>query len=68
MLSFDKSKFRSVLDASPESASLVPLFNTSSFTASSKFPEYVIKIPTAHGSIGENQIKFRTHNAFTSMD
>jgi len=64
--SFDKSKFRSVLDASPESASLVPLFNTSSFTASSKFPEYVIKIPTAHGSIGENQIKFRKYQSGTT--
>lgn len=64
--SFDKRSFRSVLEASPESASLVPLFNTSSFTASTKFPEYVIKIPTAHASIGENLIKFRKYQSGTT--
>ena len=64
--SFNKTTFRTILNSSPESASLVPLFNTSSFTASSKFPEYVIKIPTAHGSIGENQIKFRKYQSGTT--
>jgi hypothetical protein len=41
--SFDKNEFRDILSASPVSSSLIPLFDSSSYTSNSNFPDYVVK-------------------------
>jgi len=59
--SFNKSKFRDILGASPESESLIPLFNTSSYTPNTNFPDYVIKNPTGHATIQTGQLGLNTY-------
>ena len=58
--SFSKSTFRDILSSSPESASLVPLFNTGSFVSSNTYhPDYLVRIPTSHATThGENGLQF----------
>jgi len=41
--SFDKLAFRDILSASPVSSSLISLFDSSSYTTNTNFPDYVVK-------------------------
>ena len=65
--SFNKNTFRTILTSSPESASLVPLFNTGSFVSSNPYhPDFVVKDPTqdgtAHGSTGLELYRYISSN------
>ena len=64
--SFNKETFRTILGNSPYSSSLIPLFNTSSYTPNVNFPDYVIKNPTLDSSIQSNAINFYTYNSTSS--
>ena len=61
--SFNKNTFRTILSNSPMSSSLIPLFNTSSYTPNNNFPDYVIKNPSSDSSIQSNSIGFYTYNS-----
>ena len=58
--SFNKNTFRTILSSSPESASLVPLFNTGSFASSNSYhPDFLVKTPTSDGTAhGETGLEF----------
>jgi len=58
--SFNKNTFRTILTSSPESASLVPLFNTGSFVSSNPYhPDFLVKTPTSDGTAhGESGLEF----------
>jgi hypothetical protein len=58
--SFNKNTFRTILSSSPESASLVPLFNTGSFVSSNQYhPDFLVKTPTSDGTAhGETGLEF----------
>ena len=58
--SFSKNTFRTILTSSPESASLVPLFNTGSFVSSNSYhPDFLVKTPTSDGTAhGETGLEF----------
>ena len=64
--SFNKSSFRTILSSSPESASLIPLFDKDNFTPNVNFPDYVIKKPSAHSSLGTHDIGFRKYQSGTT--
>ena len=64
--SFNKSSFRNILSSSPESASLIPLFDKDNYTNDSNFPDYVIKLPTAHSSISSGNLGLKTYQSGTS--
>ena len=64
--SFNKSSFRTILSSSPESASLIPLFDKDNFTPNDNFPDYVIKKPSAHSSLGTHDIGFRKYQSGTT--
>jgi len=50
--SFNKSTFRTILNSSPESASVPPLFNTGSFSTSNPHhPDFVVKNPDVDGTL-----------------
>jgi hypothetical protein len=57
--SFDKIAFRDILSASPVSASLIPLFDSSSYTSNSNFPDYVVK-----NSLQDNSLTFSNKIGF----
>jgi len=61
--SFNKNTFRTILGNSPHSSSLIPLFNTSSYTPNDNFPDYVIKNPSVDSSVQDNAIGFYTYNS-----
>jgi len=61
--SFNKNTFRTILGNSPLSSSLIPLFNTSSYTPNNNFPDYVIKNPSSDSSIQSNSVGFYTYNS-----
>jgi hypothetical protein len=61
--SFNKNTFRTILGNSPMSSSLIPLFNTSSYTSNNNFPDYVIKNPSVDSSIQSNAVGFYTYNS-----
>jgi len=61
--SFNKNTFRTILGNSPMSSSLIPLFNTSSYTPNNNFPDYVIKNPSVDSSIQSNAVGFYTYNS-----
>ena len=45
--SFNKTTFRNILGSSPESSSLIPLFDTGSFSSNNSYhPDFVVKNPT----------------------
>ncbi len=52
--SFNKTKFRSLLSSSPESESLIPLFDTSSPTTNTNNPDFIVKNPSADGGFINN--------------
>ena len=58
--SYNKTTFRNILSSSPESASLVPLFNTGSFVSSNPYhPDFLVRVPTGHATThGESGIEF----------
>lgn len=58
--SFNKNTFRTILSSSPESASLVPLFDTGSFVSSNPYhPDFLVKTPTSDGTAhGETGLEF----------
>ena len=64
--SFNKNTFRTILGSSPVSSSLVPLFNTSSFTDNLSHPDFVAKNPTLDSGIQSNAVKFYSYNANSS--
>ena len=60
--SFNKETFRTILSSSPESTSLVPLFDTGSFTTSNPHhPDFVIKSPTEDGTLQDQSILFHKY-------
>ena len=60
--SFNKNTFRTILNSSPESTSLIPLFDTSSFTTSNDYhPDFVIKDPTRDSTPYDNSILFHKY-------
>jgi len=58
--SYSKTTFRNILSNSPESASLVPLFNTGSFVSSNSYhPDFLVRVPTEHATThGESGMQF----------
>ena len=64
--SFDKDNFKDVLNNSPFSSSLIPTFNTSSYTPNNNFPDYVVKSATVDSSIQTNAVGFYTYNSTSS--
>ena len=57
--SFNKNTFRTILSSSPESSSLVPLFDTGSFSTSYPYhPDFVVKNPTEDTSLQRDTIRF----------
>jgi hypothetical protein len=57
--SFDKLAFRDILSASPVSSSLISLFDSSSYTTNTNFPDYVVKNSQQNQSLTfSNEIGF----------
>ena len=49
--SFNKNTFRTILGSSPESVSLIPVFNTGSFSDTNAYhPDFVVKNPAQDGT------------------
>jgi len=62
--SFNKNTFRTILTSSPESASLIPTFNTSSFSDTNAYhPDFVIKDASKDGTALDNTILFHKYNS-----
>jgi hypothetical protein len=62
--SFNKNTFRTILGSSPESASVVPIFNTGSFSNSNAYhPDFVVKDPDTDGTAFDNTILFHKYNS-----
>ena len=62
--SFNKTTFRTILSSSPESSSLIPLFNTSSFSDTNAYhPDFVVKNPAQDGTSFDNSILFHKYIA-----
>jgi len=60
--SFNKNSFRTILSSSPESASLVPAFNTGSFSDNNAYhPDFVVKDPSKDGTTQNNTILFHKY-------
>ena len=64
--SFNKNTFRTILNSSPVSSSLIPLFNTSSFTDNINHPDFVTKNPALDSGIQSNAIGLYSYNAGSS--
>ena len=64
--SFNKTTFRTILNSSPENASLVPLFDKDNYTANASFPDYVIKNPAGHATVQANSIGFKKYQSGTT--
>ena len=57
--SFNKTTFRNILGSSPESSSLIPLFDTGSFSSNNSYhPDFVVKNPTADTSLQDRDLEF----------
>ena len=52
--SFNKTTFRSLLSSSPESESLIPLFDSSSPTTNTNYPDFIVKNPSVDGGLINN--------------
>ena len=62
--SFNKTTFRTILNSSPESASLVPIFNTSPFSDTNAYhPDFVVKDASRDGTAFDNTILFHKYNS-----
>jgi len=65
--SFNKNTFRTILNSSPVSSSLIPVFNTGSFSDSNAYhPDFVIKNPAQDGTSYDNSILFHKYVAENS--
>tara|TARA_B100001057_G_scaffold82991_1_gene78579 strand:- start:2690 stop:4954 length:2265 start_codon:yes stop_codon:yes gene_type:complete len=64
--SFNKGSFRNIVSSSPESDSLIPLFDKDNYTPNTNFPDYVTKQPTAHSSLGTHSIGFKKYQSGTT--
>ena len=57
--SFNKTTFRNTLGSSPESSSLIPLFDTGSFSSNNSYhPDFVVKNPAADTSLQDRDLEF----------
>ena len=63
--SISKNSFRTLLGNSPESESLIPLFNSSSYTPNTNFPDYISKSSSLDNSISNASIDFYTFDNST---
>jgi hypothetical protein len=62
--SFNKNTFRTILTSSPESASLIPTLNTSSFSDTNAYhPDFVVKDASKDGTALDNTILFHKYNS-----
>ena len=62
--SFNKTPFRTILSSSPVSSSLIPIFDTGSFSDSNAYhPDFVIKNPDNDGTSYDNSILFHKYIA-----
>jgi|TARA_B100000900_G_scaffold251474_1_gene214250 hypothetical protein len=62
--SFNKDTFRTILNSSPVNSSLIPIFNTGSFSDSNAYhPDFVIKNPAQDGTSYDNSILFHKYVA-----
>ena len=62
--SFNKNSFRTILSSSPVSSSLIPVFNTGSFSDSNAYhPDFVVKDPAQDGTSYDNSILFHKYNS-----
>ena len=52
--SFNKNTFRTILSSSPESESLIPLFDSSSPTTNTNNPDFIVKNPSVDGGFINN--------------
>jgi len=52
--SFNKNNFREILSSSPESGSLIPLFDSSSPTTNTNNPDFIVKNPNVDGGFINN--------------
>ena len=67
--SFSKSTFRTILGSSPVSSSLIPLFNTGSFSSNNPHhPDYLVREPGQHaaGPMGQSGMEFHKYNPSTN--
>ena len=65
--SFNKNTFRTILNSSPVNSSLIPVFNTGSFSDSNAYhPDFVIKNPAQDGTSYDNSILFHKYVAENS--
>ena len=64
--SFNKNTFRTILGNSPMSSSLIPLFNTSSYTPNTNFPDFITKNPTIDAGMQKNALGVYTYNSTSS--
>ena len=65
--SFNKNTFRTILNSSPVSSSLIPVFNTGSFSDSNAYhPDFVVKNPAQDGTSYDNSILFHKYVAENS--
>jgi hypothetical protein len=62
--SFNKNTFRTILGSSPESSSVIPIFNTSSFSDTNAYhPDFVVKNPSQDGTLFDGTILFHKYVA-----
>lgn len=62
--SFNKNTFRTILGSSPESNSVIPIFNTSSFSDTNAYhPDFVVKNPAQDGTLFDGTILFHKYVA-----
>ena len=62
----NKITFRGLLENSPVSSSLIPLFNTSSYTDNIEFPDFVAKKPNTDASLFINGLNFYSYHPNSS--
>jgi len=68
--SFNKSNWRTILGSSPVSSSLVPLFNTGSFSSNNQYhPDYLVRNPGGHatGFQSLKSLEFHKYNPSTNV-
>ena len=64
--SFNKNTFRTLLSNSPASSSLIPLFNTSSYTNNVEYPDFVAKKPNTDAALFVNGLNFYSYHPNSS--
>ena len=64
--SFNKNTFRTILSSSPVSSSLIPLFNTASYTDNLNFPDFVSKKADVDAGLFVNGLSFYSYHPNSS--